>query len=145
MSTKRLFISFITATTLTLLFLSTNVTLSQAIGGAPDQAIHGLTKDNYTLDDFDPLLKSGSIAADNFKDPGSIVTRVMFFAFPLAGLILFVMLIYGGFKMILQATTKKSIEEGKKIITNAIVGFILLFAAYWIFQLIQVILGVQIL
>lgn len=36
-------------------------------------------------------------------------------------------------------------EEGKKIVTSAIMGLAVLFASYWIIQIVQVVTGVQIL
>lgn len=92
----------------------------------------------------DPLNTFGS--ADSPDSIGSALTRFLnYFAFPIAGLILFVMLIWGGFEILAQSATKKSIDAGKQRITNALVGFFLLFASYWIAQLIEVIFGVTIL
>lgn len=96
------------------------------------------------LDDIDPIKQLGS--ADSPDSIGSALTRFLnYFAFPIAGLILFVMLIWGGFEILAQSATKKSIDAGKQRITNALVGFFLLFASYWIAQLIEVIFGVTIL
>jgi hypothetical protein len=39
----------------------------------------------------------------------------------------------------------KSIEAGKQRATTAIVGFILLFVAYWIMQIIEIVFSIQIL
>jgi hypothetical protein len=47
--------------------------------------------------------------------------------------------------MLTGATNSSSLEEGKKMISTAIVGFIILFAAYWIAQLLEIIFGVNIL
>ena len=83
--------------------------------------------------------------AAQLKTPGGIISRLLFFAFPLAGLILFVMLVWAGFEILIGAPTKKSIDAGKQRATAAIVGFLLLFASYWIFQIIEVVFGVKIL
>jgi uncharacterized membrane protein (Fun14 family) len=55
------------------------------------------------------------------------------------------MLIMAGFKMLTGASNSSNMEEGKKMISTAIVGFIILFAAYWIAQLIEIIFGISIL
>lgn len=47
--------------------------------------------------------------------------------------------------MLAGANNSKSLEEGKQRITAAIIGFILLFAAYWIAQLLEIIFGIRIL
>ena len=83
--------------------------------------------------------------ADQLTTPGGIVSRLITFAFPLAGLILFVMLVWAGFEILIGAPTKKSIDAGKQRATAALVGFLLLFATYWIFQIIEVIFGIKIL
>lgn len=83
--------------------------------------------------------------ANDLKTPGGIVSRALTFAFPLAGLILFVMLVWAGFEILIGAPTKKSIDAGKQRATAALVGFLLLFAAYWIFQIVEVVFGVRIL
>ena len=76
--------------------------------------------------------------------PGGIVSRVIKFLFPLAGLVLFVMLVWGGFEIMMGSISKK-VDAGKQRVTAAIVGFFILFATYWIWQIIQVVFGVKIL
>jgi ABC-type transport system substrate-binding protein len=82
---------------------------------------------------------------DELDTPAGIINRVLQFAFPLAGLILFVMLLWGGFEMLAGAATKKSLDAGRQRITAAVVGFLLLFASYWIAQILEAVLGVSIL
>lgn len=83
--------------------------------------------------------------AAQLSTPGGIVSRVLEFAFPIAGLILFLILVWGGFEMLTGAATKKSLDAGKQRVTAALVGFFLLFATYWIGQLLEVIFGIVIL
>lgn len=106
---------------------------------------------NSFFDMLNPLRHAGgenifedapSAYADELSTPGGIVSRVLTFAFPLAGLILFVMLVWGGFEILIQAPSKKGIDAGKQRVTAAIIGFILLFSSYWIWQIIEVIFGV---
>lgn len=109
-----------------------------------------------TLDTLNPLLLGGSDGDDvtvfeeseqatTLSKPGGIINRALDFAFPLAGLILFIMITFGGFQMLTGAAGKKDIEAGKKRVTAAIVGFMLLFASYWIIQILEKILGLNIL
>jgi len=99
------------------------------------------------FDQFNPLKMRGEDTSISpvFDTPADVINRFLLFAFPIAGLILFVMIVWGGFDMLTKATTKKSIEDGKKRITNAVIGFILLFVAYWLVQIIEVVFGVKIL
>lgn len=123
--------------------------------GGDGQSPLGPGKEGVTSSDFDAFnpLKigqnstggTGSNLATDLSTPGGIISRLLDFAFPLAGLILFVMLVWGGFEMVYGANnTSKAIEAGKNRITTALIGFILLFASYWIMQLVEVILGITI-
>lgn len=98
--------------------------------------------DAKVFEELNPL-KGGGLAG-TLNSPGAIVSRILLFAFPLAGLILFVMIVWGGFEMIMGATSK-GMEAGRQRVTAAIVGFILLFSSYWIMQIIQYVFGVVIL
>lgn len=96
------------------------------------------------LDDLNPL-KLFSTKADQLSTPGGIISEVLKYAFPIAGMILFGMLVLAGVKMLTGATNSKNMDEGKQIIGTAVAGFIVLFASYWIIQLIEVIFGIKIL
>ena len=60
------------------------------------------------------------------------------------GMILFSMLIWGGFEMLRERKTLKR-KKLKNRITAAAIGFILLFVSYWLAQLLQFLLGINIL
>ncbi len=83
----------------------------------------------------------GSLASGNI---GSIISVFLPYLLTLAGIILFGMLIFGGFTMLTGAAEKDAAEKGKSMITNAVIGFIVIFAAYWIAQILQVIFKVSI-
>lgn len=97
-----------------------------------------------TLNELNPLVIAGSPYADTFKTPGGIISRALDFAFPIAGLILFVMIVWGGFEMLSTASSKKSMDDGRKRITTAITGYILLFLSYWIMRVLEMMFGVTI-
>lgn len=80
-----------------------------------------------------------------FQSPAGILNTLIPYLFVFAGLILFVMLLWGGFEMLTGAATPKSTEAGKQRITAALIGFILLFISYWIAQIVQFITGVNVL
>ena len=46
--------------------------------------------DKATLDSFNPLLIEGSAVADELSRPSSVISRLMTYIFPIAGLGLFV-------------------------------------------------------
>lgn len=76
---------------------------------------------------------------------GGIVGNILPILLSVAGLILFVMLVGGGFTMLAGAADKEAQEKGKKQITGALAGFAIIFLAYWIAQILQVIFKVNIL
>lgn len=110
-----------------------------------DVAISEVEVSNETLNALNPLNIGGSTATNDLSTPGGIISRALTgFIFPIAGIILFAQLLFGGFQMLTGATSK-GMEEGKGKITAAIIGFIILFAAYWIAQLLELIFGIRIL
>ena len=60
-------------------------------------------------------------------------------------MVLFVMIVVGGFQMIMGGGEQKALEAGRQRVTTAIVGFILLFASYWIAQLLEQLFNIRIL
>ncbi len=63
------------------------------------------------------------------------------------GVLIFLFIIFGGLMYIKGAGQERSddVNKGQKVITWSIIGFLILFSAYWIIQIIQLITGVPIL
>jgi len=80
----------------------------------------------------------------NFESLGDIVNALVPYIFSGAGLVLFAMLITGGFTMLTAISDPKKAEAGKQTITTAIVGFLIMFLAYWLTQILEIILGITI-
>lgn len=81
------------------------------------------------------------------EDVGSLVSIIVNAAFVLAGIVLFFFFIFGGISIIAGAgkDNPEQAAKGKQAITSALLGFIVVFASYWIVQLIEVITGIVIL
>lgn len=109
----------------------------------PFEPIEGPT--DATFRELNPLITESSPHAEQLSTPGGVVSRVLLFALPLAGMILFVLLVWGGFEILIGASGSKSIESGKTRIKAALVGFILLFSSYWMAQIVQEVFGIRIL
>lgn len=95
------------------------------------------------LAQIDPLMSTGRFF--DFQTPGAFLNQLIPYLFTFAGLILFIMLLWGGFEMLSGAATPKSQEAGKQRITAALTGFALLFMSYWFAQIIEYIFGLNIL
>lgn len=79
------------------------------------------------------------------KTPAEIINTILPFVFVIAGLILFFMFIFGGFTIFTSAGNPEKIKKGQGIIVNALIGFAIIFAAYWIIQLLELTLGINLL
>lgn len=113
-----------------------------------------LLAQDLNFDKFNPLIiergdagRNAEIVTkvDKFSTPGGIISEALTFLFPAAGLILFVMIVWGGFEMLSGAASAKSKDAGRQRITAAVIGFVLLFSAYWIAQILEAIFGISIL
>jgi len=76
---------------------------------------------------------------------GGITGNILPLVLTVAGIILFGMLVAGGFTMLAGAADKEAQEKGKKMLTSALAGFLIIFLAYWIAQILQVIFKINIL
>ncbi|MFH0863763.1 MAG: pilin [Candidatus Gottesmanbacteria bacterium] len=74
---------------------------------------------------------------------GTIVTELLRYLFPIAGLLLFAYLIMGGFSYLTSAGDPKAMEQAKGKVTNAIVGFIIIFVAFWVVQILEFMFGIE--
>lgn len=99
------------------------------------------------IDSLNPLIQQGDATlAKELSTPGGIISKFLGeYAFPMAGLILFVMLVWGGIEIMAGSATAKSTDAGKQRITAAILGFLLLFASFWIARILELMFGIKIL
>jgi len=82
-----------------------------------------------------------------FPTFNSLFGTILFNVYGVAGIIFVFLLIFGGFGVIIGAGSQDAgkVEQGRKAITAAVVGFVVIFASYFIIQIIEVLTGVQIL
>lgn len=76
---------------------------------------------------------------------GEIISEGLKIVYVLAGIILLIYLIMAGFQMMTGANDPKAKESAGKSITNAVIGFFILFVSYWVIQIVEVVLGISIL
>lgn len=65
-----------------------------------------------------------------------VFQNIIAYAISFIGLAVFVMLIVGAFRLLLSSGDTKNVEEGKQIVTNALLGLILAISAWFILNLI---------
>jgi hypothetical protein len=85
------------------------------------------------------LLKNGDQIRDVYSTPTDLVNLIIKNIFLVSGIVLFVLVIVAGFKFFKGGS--KGVEEAKTLATSAIVGFIIMFSAYWIVQIIKFVTG----
>jgi hypothetical protein len=93
----------------------------------------------------DRLFFQGSTATSQYSSTSSLINNILPNVYIAGGLIIFIMIVMGGFTIIANSGNPDKIAGGTKTITSAIIGLVVLFASYWIIQIIQVLTGVPIL
>lgn len=73
---------------------------------------------------------------------GAIISYLLPYLFAGAGILLLLYLLYGGISMMLSRGDPKAIQSARDKITGALVGFVIVFAAYWLVQIIGKLLGI---
>jgi uncharacterized membrane protein len=95
-------------------------------------------------------LPDGTTITDTFTSPafndlGSLVSTLIPYLFIIAGLILFFIIISAGFSMMTNPGNPDATKKAQSQLTLGLVGFIIIFASYWLAQLIGNIFGLTLL
>lgn len=88
-------------------------------------------------------LSDGSTVAETYNKPTVLVNLVVRNIFIVAGFILLLMTIYAGFQVLTGGS--KGLEKAKEVAGNALLGFVIMFAAFWILRIISITTGADIL
>lgn len=75
---------------------------------------------------------------------GDVVGAILPYVFAASGILLLLYLLLGGFQLMFSAGDPKKIQGAWGKITNAVIGFFIIFLAYWLTQLFGKILNIQI-
>jgi hypothetical protein len=86
--------------------------------------------------------KGFGLGLGDLTSVGSTITSLMDYVFVIAGILLLFMIIASGYTLMTSAGNPETMAKGKSRLTAALVGFILVFAAFWILQIVEVFLGV---
>ena len=83
----------------------------------------------------------------NPQGVGKIVSAFLADAIIAAGIILIFLLVFGGISIIAGAgeSNPQKVGQGKQAATAALLGFIIIFSAYWILQIIKGVTGIDVL
>ena len=78
-------------------------------------------------------------------DVSLFISQLLQYALTIAGLVLLAMIIAAGFTIMTAGGDPKKTEAGKNQLTTALIGFFIVFAVFWIAQILQVIFNIPIL
>ncbi|NOY14776.1 MAG: hypothetical protein GXP43_01005 [bacterium] len=80
-----------------------------------------------------------------FTDLASLVNHLYKAMLVFGGVLVFFLVLIGGFTYIIGAGQERSdeVEKGKKAITWSVVGFLLLFSSYWLIKILGIITGID--
>lgn len=90
-------------------------------------------------------LSTGKKVADYFGKPSDLVNLLLANAYIAAGLVILFLLVFGGLSIIMAGGDQKGVDKGKQAITSAVIGFVIIFTAYWVIQIIELVTHVRIL
>ena len=91
-------------------------------------------------------LDGGSLS-DTYQNTGTLITIIVKNGAVVAGIILLALLIVGGLMFIIGAGSDdlKKVQNAQNIIVSSLIGFAVIFLAFIIIQIIEVITGLEIL
>lgn len=84
-------------------------------------------------------VSDGQTLAAIYSTPADVINILTSNIFIVAGFILFFYGLYGGFLFIQDSTKGK--EKATEMLTNALMGIIVMFIAYWIVRIIEIFIG----
>jgi hypothetical protein len=95
---------------------------------------------------INPGIKNGSLVGDLYATPSVLINIILKNVYSIVGIILIGLLIYGGFTIIMGAgEDPKKVVQGQQLITQALIGFLIVIASYLIVKLIETLTGFPIL
>lgn len=88
------------------------------------------------------LNDSGTTVKEVYSKPADLINVIVPNLMVVGGIIIFFMFIMAAFKF--MGDSAKGKEEAAGIMKTALIGFVLMFAAFWIVQIVKVITGTDI-
>ncbi len=79
-----------------------------------------------------------------FRDVGQLINSVISTLIIVSGLLVFLYLVYGGFLYITGQGDEERTEKAQKVISNSLIGLVIIISAFAVIQLVEQVFGVQI-
>jgi hypothetical protein len=81
---------------------------------------------------------------NEYNSLGAFISSVLPNVYLIAGLILFFLIIFSGYGLLSAGGDQEKLKQSSKALTAAITGFLIIFASYWMIQIIEVLTGINI-
>ena len=91
-----------------------------------------------------PEAQGGLLSKSN-SNIGEVISGLLPYIFVIAGLTLFILLIMGGFGLLTSAGSPDKVKAAQGKITSAIIGFVIIFIAYWLMRILEIVFGLNLL
>jgi hypothetical protein len=88
--------------------------------------------------------KLGALEDDSIDSPDTLVESIVGFAVPLAIICVVILVVYASYILMSSQGNPDKLKEGKEILTNAIIGFLVILLSVAILLLISGALGLEI-
>ena len=75
---------------------------------------------------------------------GQIVGTIVKYVMAFSGFILLILIIFGGFTLLTSAGNPDKVKKGQSLLVSALIGFAIIFVAYWLMQIIEIIFGIRV-
>jgi len=87
-----------------------------------------------------------TIPSDNifYTNIGQIISDIFKYSIPIAGILMFLMIIWGGYQIMTSGGNSEGISEGKSKVVMGIVGFFLVFIAWFVVRIVEQIFGIEV-
>lgn len=79
------------------------------------------------------------------SDIGRILTSGLQYFFAMVGVLFLIYMLYGGFSILIGFGNEQSVANGQKIMSRALMGLIIMFVSFWMVELLELVLGINIL
>jgi hypothetical protein len=106
-----------------------------------EEPVGGEVNLKVNLDQLLGSLGQGQMGSWSSLTIEGIVSALIPLIYVLAGLALLLMLIVGGFQLMMSAGDPKGVESGRNKVMYALIGFLIIFVSYWLVQILQVVFG----
>ena len=102
-----------------------------------------MKSNEFSFTDLNKKFPLGRPGGNEINNLGDLISTLIPYIFGITGFILLIMIVFSGFQMLTSAGNPKAMESGQKRLINAIIGFVIIFLAYWLVKFAGQMLGIE--